>query len=1680
MKIVKFIHKIFVVVFLIVIVNFTVKSSSCLPGWKYQREIDVTNGGITALTDFQVLLEFNSANFVSAGKMNISGSDIRFMDDNNNLLSYWIVPGTFNTTNTQVWINVTDIPLGPSVIYMYYGNNTAYNASRGEETFEFFDDFERGTGNWNFCGGSYYIDNGELELYSTASDDNQAVMQTVQAFSAPFVSEMNVTNYSGDNSKKISITQLKSNTEGYGFTYFYSAGDKMEISKYTSGTDCFDYSTSFGTAILSTSIIGKWEFAWKTNNTQNGKHGNVDLQGNDTSIVYPTTLYSGAAVYGTVASVTIDWYRIRKWANSDPVLTLNTSLETLLPDAGNINEGSNSPLCEGQTLTLFADDIGSATYTWKDPTALSFSNAVTPVPIDGVTGAQAGTYQLIVEPTSGSCTSITLEIEVEISDNTVVGIIDGDTVVCSGNNGGVLELKSYIGDIVRWEYSLTGGDPWATIENTSSQQNYQDLTQTTYYRAVVKNGECNQLTSDVASITVNSLSNAGTATGDAVICKNESANISLNSYNGDIIWEKKPVDETLWSAAGFSSDNFNTVILDTTTYYRAIVTNSICDPDTSNTLEIIVNCASVGGTVELDTVCTGDTGELVLIAYTGTILRWEESSTGGNPWATVQESGSTLAYENVEQTKYYRVVIQNSGCDIAYSTIGGVIVDQNPTADEILGINTVCYQNNTGEIVLSDYTGTINNWEYSVDNESSWYNIVSTNDTINYTNLLETTFFRVGLSSEYNKCPAIYSNSVKLTVNETTLGGTTGYAATVCSSANNGTIKLSAQRGDVLRWEKSNTGNTPWDVIANTTDSLKYINLQENTFYRAVVQNGACVVEYSDSTLITVNQTSNAGIITGSTSHCAENNQGLLVLTNYIGSVTKWEKSTDNITWNFKSYVTPNTIEYSDIADSTFYRVLVQSGVCPADTSDISGINIYPLPTVDFETDTVELGEATHFTNLSTISYGSLTEYQWDFDNGSSSIAKNPIETFIEAKTYFVSLKVKSDKGCLDSTKKAVLVNPTPVVDFSFNNVCLGDTMFFVNHSTISLGTVTYEWNFDDSNTSDLTDPYNIYATDGTFQVTLIATTDKGVQSSTTKTVNVYPRANLGFIIQDVCEMETISFINQSVISNGSLNFYWDFGDGESSTSINPNHEYNTYGSYNISLISTTNYNCKDTLIKPVNIYPLPLADFQVDDVPFQTIADFADISSISSGTIDTWNWSFGDGNFSDVQNPEYLYSSPGSYLVNLTVSSDFGCTQSVSKNINISPIPNASFTAENVCLGNAMSFINQTTILSGGLSYEWDFGDSENSVDENPTHSYVECGNYTVTLIVTSDLSGKDTIQKGVEVYPNPEPDFTVPDVCDGSPSYFTNVSTITTGSINTCAWDFGDGTNSIQHSPVKQYLNADAYNVELRTISDKGCESTITKEAFVRENPLANFTVSNECLGVSVNISNHSNCEEGNVYYYWDLGDGSSSLLENPDHNYTGSGVYNIKLVTGSSYQCVDSLSRYVTIFSLPQVDAGADTNVSRGFTITLQASGANIFDWSPSESLDNPGVFNPVARPMETTSYSVRGIDVNACENTDNVTVTVSDDYQLIASNILTPDYNGLNDTWKITNIDAFETATVYIFNRWGEEVFSQQGYMNDWDGRNSNGDILPDGTYYYIIKFPDSSKHYSGSITILRNQ
>ena len=335
------------------------------------------------------------------------------------------------------------------------------------------------------------------------------------------------------------------------------------------------------------------------------------------------------------------------------------------------------------------------------------------------------------------------------------------------------------------------------------------------------------------------------------------------------------------------------------------------------------------------------------------------------------------------------------------------------------------------------------------------------------------------------------------------------------------------------------------------------------------------------------------------------------------------------------------------------------------------------------------------------------------------------------------------------------------------------------------------------------------------------------------------------------------------------------------------------------------------------------------------------------------------------------------------------------------------------------------------------------------------------------------------VTVRPLPQVDFTATSACDGSPTFFQDVSTVNSGSIVSYLWDFGDGTSSIEQHPVKQYLNAGTYSVKLQVQSDQGCTQSSVKTVTVNEFPIANFTVEDVCLGEPVVVSNLSSYRSGTLSYQWTFSDLGESKLSNPSYLYDAPGVYPITLVVGTELGCQDSLLRYVNVFDAPVAYAGPDTTISQGFSLQLQATGGQSYLWLPTTGLSNSNISNPVATPLETTTYTVTVTDANGCAATDEITITVDDDYRVYASNVLTPDGNGINDTWYVRNIENVGNCTVQVFDRWGKQVYQQANYRNDWGGY-SGTDILPDGTYYYLITFKNTDKVYQGALNILRNE
>ncbi|MBB6501999.1 YDG domain-containing protein [Pedobacter cryoconitis] len=190
------------------------------------------------------------------------------------------------------------------------------------------------------------------------------------------------------------------------------------------------------------------------------------------------------------------------------------------------------------------------------------------------------------------------------------------------------------------------------------------------------------------------------------------------------------------------------------------------------------------------------------------------------------------------------------------------------------------------------------------------------------------------------------------------------------------------------------------------------------------------------------------------------------------------------------------------------------------------------------------------------------------------------------------------------------------------------------------------------------------------------------------------------------------------------------------------------------------------------------------------------------------------------------------------------------------------------------------------------------------------------------------------------------------------------------------------------------------------------------------------------------------------------------------------------GTANGGVDTYSRTFALNINPvpvlSIISEAGTSLSKGVTTRLIASGGNTYVWANASGIigaQNTAILT--VRPTQTTSYTVTATNASGCSSTQLITIDVLDDYRTIdATNVLTPNGDGVNDKWVVRNIDVYPNNEVKIFDRAGRQVYSKKAYDNSWDG-TVNGSPLSEGTYFYVIDFGDGRSKFKGFITLVRN-
>lgn len=757
---------------------------------------------------------------------------------------------------------------------------------------------------------------------------------------------------------------------------------------------------------------------------------------------------------------------------------------------------------------------------------------------------------------------------------------------------------------------------------------------------------------------------------------------------------------------------------------------------------------------------------------------------------------------------------------------------------------------------------------------------------------------------------------------------------------------------------------------------------------------------------------------------------------------------------------------------------------CDSKDETTAELIVYPNPVADFTFALDCLNEAILFKDASTVAgtNSQVVEWLWDFGDGNTSAEQNPRHSYSSPKVYTVKLTTKTNAGCTNEVTKQVEMLPKPVLNFEAPAVCNGAISNFTDKSFSVVPVTGWSWDFGDgSPVATNQHPQHLYATAGTYDVTLTLTFAPGCQTSLTKKVIVYPKPQVAMELPDVCISDEAHFVNKSTIVEGTLTYLWEFGDGSTSTEVNPKHRYTAEKEYTVRLTATSDKGCSETIETSYVVSGAnPKADFTASEFCQRQGVQFTDGSTVPFGKIVRWEWDFGDGTTSSEQNPNHVYAKADKYKVTLTAYSGIICQATITKEIIVNPSPVASFVTSNVCQGEPVRFKNSSSVQGGAItSYRWDFGDGKSSILPDPEHYYTEPGTYPVTLYVTTDKGCMESDFKLVTVYPVPQAAFSPVVGCVTDEVLFRDESTIAGGLIASWFWNFGDGTTSIEQHPKHRFANAATYNVQLEVTTTSGCKSVIIKPVLIKALPTANAGPDQipVCGATSTMLAASNPAPGTGLWTILNGAGGQFSDPANPATTFTGRVGENYKLRwTVSNSPCATASDEVEIRFgAVPMVNAGPDKQIIEGEKVVLEGSGEGLLQWSPAQSLDNASIAKAIASPIVTTIYTLTATSPEGCRNTDEVTVTVLP--KLRIPNGISPNGDGINDVWLIEGIEEYPTVTINIYNRWGDKVHMTQGSGTPWDGTR-NGAPLPDGAYYYVIDTLKGRKVYTGAITILR--
>lgn len=556
--------------------------------------------------------------------------------------------------------------------------------------------------------------------------------------------------------------------------------------------------------------------------------------------------------------------------------------------------------------------------------------------------------------------------------------------------------------------------------------------------------------------------------------------------------------------------------------------------------------------------------------------------------------------------------------------------------------------------------------------------------------------------------------------------------------------------------------------------------------------------------------------------------------------------------------------------------------------------------------------------------------YVWDFGDGTISTVEAPSHTYTNVGEYEVCLTITDADGCTATSCEIVTIFDPAACEAGFS-VFQNDSIWgppipgldrFVFFQDESVNATAWAWDFGDGGTSTEQYPTYEYAEAGIYTVCLTITNDAGCTDTNCQDIEVLEAIGFCeayFYYQSADSPLTFNFEDASWIAADS--WLWDFGDGSTSTDQHPTYTFGDYGTYEVCLTITADSCITSTC------NTLVLTDPGACNASFYAFSDsfgivlppfpvylyyFIDNSTNAS----SWEWDMGDGTILNGPQIDYIYAEAGTYTVCLTITNDFGCTDTYCEDIEV---------AEGGAGGCFASYWT-STLDDGSIQFQdiswgdvvewyWDFGDGGASNEQNPNYAYAAPGYYEACLTIVTTDSCSNTICQGVNIAD--------PVACD---AYFIGLPNgglswlfcdFSTGLITSWEWTFGDGGTSNESYPEYTYSAPGTYTVCLTVSNDLGCIDTYCEDIVVTDTGGGGGPDSTFCQASFFSSANGTtaNFYDGSFPFAdtwsWTFGDGGTSTDQNPEYTYAGFGDFEVCLtITATIDSCTSTYCEIVTI--------------------------------------------------------------------------------------------------------------------------------------------------------------------------